>query len=35
MLMGQVVVRRQLKRRFVLAFFEKMPPCCHAAILIF
>src|SRR6186713_1372679 len=24
---GQVVVRRQLKRRYVLAFFEKMPPC--------
>ena len=24
---GQVVVRRQLKRRCVLAFFEKLPPC--------
>jgi transposase len=24
---GQVVIRRQLKRRFVLAFFEKLPPC--------
>src|SRR5256884_7111881 len=24
---GHVVIRRQLKRRFVLAFFEKMPPC--------
>src|SRR5512138_178634 len=24
---GQVVVRRQLKRRFVLSFFEKLPPC--------
>ena len=24
---GQVVVRRQLKRRYVLAFFEKVPPC--------
>src|SRR6185295_19812066 len=23
----QVVVRRQLKRRYVLAFFEKRPPC--------
>jgi len=23
----QVVVRRQLKRRHVLAFFEKLPPC--------
>jgi transposase len=24
---GEVVVRRQLKRRSVLAFFQKMPPC--------
>src|SRR5262245_31536636 len=24
---GQVVVRRQLKRRYVLALFEKLPPC--------
>ena len=24
---GQVVIRRQLKRRQVLAFFEKLPPC--------
>jgi transposase len=24
---GQVVVRRQLRRRHVLAFFEKLPPC--------
>jgi transposase len=24
---GQVVVRRQLKRRYVLAFFLKLPPC--------
>jgi len=24
---GQVVFRRQLKRRYVLAFFEKLPPC--------
>ena len=23
----QGVVRRQLKRRYVLAFFEKLPPC--------
>src|SRR6201981_3777881 len=23
----QVVIRRQLKRRFVLSFFEKLPPC--------
>ena len=24
---GQVVVRRQLRRRHVLAFFEKLSPC--------
>jgi transposase len=24
---GQVVIRRQLKRRYVLAFFRKLPPC--------
>jgi transposase len=24
---GIVVVRRQLKRRYVLAFFKKLPPC--------
>ena len=24
---GQVVIRRQLKRRYVLAFFQKPPPC--------
>ena len=24
---GHVVIRRQLKRRYVLAFFEKLPPC--------
>ena len=24
---GQLVVRRQLKRRHVLAFFAKLPPC--------
>jgi transposase len=24
---GNVVLRRQLKRRYVLAFFEKLPPC--------
>src|SRR5258708_32297610 len=24
---GQVVIRRQLKRRQVLSFFEKLPPC--------
>ena len=24
---GQVVIRRQLKRRHILAFFQKLPPC--------
>src|SRR5215813_8158088 len=24
---GQVVIRRQLRRRYVLAFFQKLPPC--------
>ena len=24
---GHVVIRRQLKRRFVLTFFQKLPPC--------
>ena len=24
---GAVVIRRQLKRRYVLAFFQKLPPC--------
>src|ERR1700722_14666302 len=24
---GNVVIRRQLKRRYVFAFFEKLPPC--------
>src|SRR5579864_5608826 len=24
---GTVIVRRQVKRRYVLAFFEKLPPC--------
>jgi len=24
---GNVLIRRQLKRRFVLSFFEKLPPC--------
>jgi transposase len=24
---GEVVIRRQLKRRYVLSFFEKLPPC--------
>ena len=24
---GKVTIRRQLKRRYVLAFFQKLPPC--------
>jgi transposase len=24
---GNVIVRRQVKRRYVLAFFQKLPPC--------
>ena len=24
---GNVIVRRQLKRRYVLSFFQKLPPC--------
>jgi hypothetical protein len=24
---GKVIIRRQLKRRYVLPFFEKLPPC--------
>jgi transposase len=24
---GNVIIRRQLKRRYVLAFFQKLPPC--------
>ena len=24
---GQVIIRRQLKRRQVIAFFQKLPPC--------
>jgi transposase len=24
---GKVIIRRQLKRRYVLAFFEKLQPC--------
>jgi transposase len=24
---GKVVIRRQLKQRYVLAFFQKLPPC--------
>jgi transposase len=24
---GRVIIRRQLRRRAVLAFFQKLPPC--------
>jgi transposase len=24
---GKVVIRRQLRRRYILAFFQKLPPC--------
>jgi transposase len=24
---GKVIIRRQLKRRYVLAFFQRLPPC--------
>ena len=24
---GKVILRRQLKRRYVLTFFQKLPPC--------
>ena len=24
---GNVLIRRKLKRRYVLAFFQKLPPC--------
>jgi transposase len=27
---GQVIVRRQLKRRYVLTFFQKLSPCIEA-----
>ena len=27
---GQVIIRRQLKRRHVLALFQKLPPCLVA-----
>jgi transposase len=29
---GQVVIRRQLKRRHVFVFFEKLPPCWHRGL---
>jgi transposase len=30
---GQVVVRRQLRHRHVLTFFQKLPPCRISSIL--
>ncbi len=27
---GQVIIRRQLKRRYMLAFFQKLPTCWSA-----
>ena len=30
---GQVVIRRQLKRRYILAFFQKVPPCRSDAMV--
>ena len=27
---GQVIIRRQLRRRYVLAFFQKLAPCRHS-----
>jgi len=31
---GQVVIRQQLKRRYVLAFFQKLPPCHRGLRLV-
>ncbi len=31
---GQVVIRRQLKRRHVLTFFEKLSPCLVGAVTV-
>ena len=31
---GQMVVRRQLKRRQVLAFFAKLPPCLIGVVSV-
>ena len=28
---GNVVIRRRLKRRYVLSFFQKLPPCLLAS----
>ncbi len=32
---GNVVVRRQIKRRYVLAFFQRLPPCLVASKPVF
>src|SRR5882672_7164632 len=32
---GEVVIRRQLKRRSVLAFFQKLPPCLVGTLRLF
>ena len=29
---GNVIFRRQLKRRYVLTFFQKLSPCLHSRI---
>ena len=31
---GQVVIRRQLKRRSVLAFFQKLSPCLSSTKVV-
>jgi transposase len=30
---GQLALRRQLKRRYVLAFFQKLPPCLGLRVI--
>ena len=30
---GNIVIRRQVKRRYVPAFFQKLPPCLVGIIL--
>jgi hypothetical protein len=29
---GNVLIRRKLKRRYVLGFFEKLQPCAHSRV---
>ena len=31
---GNVVLRRQLKRRYALVFFQKLPPCWHRSLCL-